>query len=65
MHDGPFSSPIQKHEVVNHDMQEAVDEAAEHIEIRAHLDLTVLEMADSSDILGKINKKIKSIRVRA
>ena len=45
-------------------LQEAVAAGKAHIEIRAHLDLTVLDLIDGSRILGNIYETVKSIRVR-
>lgn len=51
-------------------LQEAIAAGAEHIEIRAHLDLTVLEKpeqvapASVTYILGTVTSSVKSIRVR-
>lgn len=48
-------------------LQEAVVAGVAHIEIRAHLDLTALDLLDilgGSFILGKVPKTVKSIRVR-
>ena len=44
-------------------LQEAVAAGKAHIEIRAHLDLTVLDLIDDS-ILGNVPETVKSIRVR-
>ena len=44
-------------------LQEAVAAGKAHIEIRAHLDLTVLDLLDSY-ILGGVPETVKSIRVR-
>ena len=47
-------------------LQEAVVAGKAHIEIRAHLDLTVLDLIDDfySSILGDVPETVKSIRVR-
>ena len=45
-------------------LQEAVAAGKAHIEIRAHLDLTVLDLPDGYYILGEIPRTVKSIRVR-
>ena len=44
-------------------LQEAVAAGKAHIEIRAHLDLTVLDMIDGY-ILGDVPETVNSIRVR-
>ena len=44
-------------------LQEAVVAGKAHIEIRAHLDLTVLDLIDG-DILGDVPDTVRSIRVR-
>ena len=45
-------------------LQEAVAAGKPHIEIRAHLDLTELDLLDVIDILGAIPETVKSIRER-
>ena len=45
-------------------LQEAVAAGKPHIEIRAHLDLTVLDKINAFAILGPIPETVKSIRVR-
>ena len=45
-------------------LQVAVVEGTPHIEIRAHLDLTTLELANQDAILGPVPSTVESIRVR-
>lgn len=42
---------------------EAVVDGAPHIEIRAHLDLTILDLLDTYYLLGVIPATVKSMRV--
>ena len=44
-------------------LQEALAAGKAHVEIRAHLDLTVLDLMDYG-ILGAVPETVKSIRVR-
>ena len=45
-------------------LQEAVAAGKAHIEIRAHLDLTVLDLQYIYGMLGDVPETVKSIRVR-
>ena len=46
-------------------LQEAVAAGKAHIEIRAHLDLTVLDLtSDFFNLLGDVPETVRSIRVR-
>ena len=46
------------------ELRDAVEAGARHIEIQDHLDLTELELAPGSRILGALQESIHSIRVR-
>jgi hypothetical protein len=45
-------------------LKTAVEAGSEHIEIRAHLDLSELALTENDRIFGRVPASVKSIRVR-